>query len=214
MRLASLGILLAALLVGSAASAQDLGEVAVFGGIQFGGSIDVEDDSSSASGSANIEAGPSFGGLVAYRVNPDALVVLSYHQQRTKIDVTLNGTQPISGDFDASLGFLHFGGEVEVDTVYRFVPFFGLTVGATHVSPDAAGANTHWYFSGQLYGGAKIPITERLGIRAQLGLLTTVVHNDSAWVCGSVQGRGGCLVSADIGAAFQGNFTGGIYYQF
>jgi len=99
---------------------------------------------------------------------------------------------------DLKVGYLQIGGELG-GSISSVNLFFGITVGATHFTPDDG--NTEWFFSGTAYMGAKIPITKHLALRTQLRVLGTLIDSDSRWFCVSGGGGGGCVIAA-------GNFTG------
>ncbi len=171
-------VLLSSLLAGASAHAQQRSdhsrfEFAGLGGIQFGGSPELED----ASGSFDL--GPSFGGIASVRVSKEGLVAISYTRQRTRFVATWEGPGPTTSQtVDADVGYLHVGGELELPVHPHLVPFIGLSVGATHFTPRNPGA-TDWFFSGAFTGGLKVPVTKNFGLRGQMRLLGTLITGDS-----------------------------------
>ena len=207
-------LFLALLLVAAPTARAQTGiELSVFGGLQFGGEVDVEDTTAGLDGDIDLEPGPSYGAMLGYRVRKNQIIVLSYHRQQTDALVAFDGGGALASDFDTDIGFLQFGGEVDVPVTEHFVPFYGITLGAAHFSPDVTGVGDDWYFAGHGYVGVKVPITERIGIRTQLGMVATVIDDDSQFVCVSAGGLT-CLVSSDITALLQGNLSAGLYIRF
>ena len=188
-------------------SDQGLFEFTALGGIQFGGSPDL------VGFSGSLDSGPSFGGIAAVRVSDEGLVALSYTCQRTEFEVTSTGPVPIgSRSIDVNVGYLQLGGELELPVSPRLVPFIGLSVGTTHLTPRNAGA-TNWFFSGTFTGGLKVPITRHVGLRTQMRLLGTLITADSSFLCESDGGLK-CFISSDLSGMIQGDLMAGVYVTF
>ena len=96
----------------------------------------------------------------------------------------------------------------------HLVPFIGLGIGATHITPIDTDASTDWFFSFSAIGGLKIPIVKHVGIKAQIRYLGTVINSDASWFCASSGGLT-CGVSLDNTKILsQGDVTGGLYVSF
>lgn len=180
-------------------------EITALGGVGFGGSTDLE------LGDGSLDAGASYGAMLAARVRRDGLVALSYTRQRTEFDVALTGGG--SQRLDVDVGYVQFGGELEFHpTGRRIVPFIGLSLGASHFSPRGGG-RTEWFFAGTFTGGLKIPLTEHVGLRAQMRVMGTLIDGKSDIFC---VGAGGvtCVVAGSADGLFQGDALAGIYVTF
>ena len=77
--------------------------------------------------------------VLGYRVKDDGLLALSYTRQQPEFDTSLTGGGGQS--FDVDVGYVQFGGELELHLKRRWVPFIGLTIGASHFSPRNGGSS-------------------------------------------------------------------------
>jgi hypothetical protein len=184
-------------------------EITGFAGIQFGGEIE-----NNLGQKVNFDSDLSFGGMIGLRVDDDALIVVSYHRQRSNAHAMFP-TLPDPPPFDVDIGYLQIGGELELPLRPRIIPLIGLTVGATHFTPVDGNMGTSWYFSAVAYLGVKVPITKHFGLRSQISMLGTVINGDGSFLCGSGSSGSGCAIYAtDITGMIQGNFTAGAYFAF
>lgn len=172
-------------------------------GYQFGGELDFD------TAWANFDSAPNYGVMAGLRVNDYGLAVVSYHRQRSDTTLRIEGMP--DQKFDVDIGYLQIGGELEYPYRKRLVPFFGMTVGAVHLSPDVSGGETSWFFAGTAYAGLKVPVTKYFGLRTQIRMLGTAIGGDSEVLCVL---PGGCLVAADLNGMIQGDVTAGVYLAF
>jgi hypothetical protein len=181
--------------------------IGALGGYQWGGSVTFRD------GSASIDAGPTVGGQVGFKVSQNALAILSYHHQFTTATAIWLNDQRVqeSETVDIGVGYLQIGGQIEFPVNAHLVPLLGLTVGASYFSRSDDVKKTDWFFAAVFYGGLKIPVAKHFGFLTQLKLLTTVIANNSHTICVSYHG---CVVNLDVGAMVQGEISGGIYVAF
>jgi hypothetical protein len=184
-------------------------EITPMVGVTVGGSIDL------IGGKIEFDAGPSYGGMLGYRVRDDALVILSYHRESTTAHFNVfNPSSPLypSRSVDMDIGHLQIGGELDFSRRSRFSPLFGLTIGASHYSPDLANAERQWFFTAIAYGGATFRITKHVGLRAQARVIGTVISANTRWICGSPIG---CSFSMNgVDGVVQGDFSAGVYVAF
>ena len=108
------------------------------------------------------------------------------------LDSEVDGATP----FDMGVQYLHIGGIVSHPTAERVIPYFGMTVGATRFSPDAAGLDDETKFSFSVGGGLRIPITERFGVRFDARAFATVLDSEGDLFCVSEGGAGTCSIRA------------------
>jgi hypothetical protein len=179
-------------------------EITPLVGYQFGGEVDLVD------GKATIDSGPMLGAMLGLRVTNNSLAILSYQIQITDVTLRLDDSQDTE-KFDINIGYLQIGGELGGKASKNFEYVFGMTIGATHFSPQDDGS-TAWNFSGTVYLGGKYLITENFGIRSQIRMLGTVLDSDSSWLCASYQG---CLVVVDnVTGTIQGDISAGVFLSF
>lgn len=180
-------------------------ELSGLGGGQFGGNIDFD------GGSASLKAGPTAGGLIGVRVAPWALAVAGYHYQFSEAAVQYTDINRESITFDLAIGYLQIGGELEFDTRTIVRPYMGMTLGAMHFTPDLEDVGSDWNFAAALFGGLKVVLWRRFGLRLQVKGLITVLGNESESLC--FAGRG-CVVALDVSVMGQGEVSGGVYLAF
>jgi hypothetical protein len=185
----------------------DHAQITGLGGVQWGGALHA------AEGRVEIDSAPTYTVQAAVRTQEDGFVVLSYTRQSTVARIRFDDGRPGSR-FDLDVGYLQLGGELDVKRYRHLVPFIGLTLGATHLTPREPGAWTEWFFSGTATAGARIPITKNFGLRTQLRLLATLISGDTSVYCVS-SGGAACALSIDDAAGFvQGDLTAGLYVAF
>ena len=199
---------LVAILIGSATApltAQTIWEIAPTVGYRFGGTVNSE------TGKFAANDGFTWGATVGYRVKADGLVEFVYSRQATNIlfdpDTTVEFTVG-----DAVIEYFQFGGALEFGHNEKTKPFFVLTVGATHLSPESSGLGDDWRFS---FGGAlgvKTYLTQNFGLRAQARIWMTTLSSDTDFWCSL---PGGCVIHASNSVFFtQGEFSGGLMFAF
>lgn len=220
------GVMLSSLLPFSAALGQSKrhaeitkgqhAEITLLGGIQYGGAIDdlvLERGLQLGGGSGSFEWGPALMAIAGYRVGPDGLVTLSYSRQRTQFDAqTFFGGSYERSQISVDVGYVQFGGELEIPMNERVVPFIGLSLGASHFTPRRGGS-TNWFFAGAFTGGFKFRITDWIGVRTQMRLLATAIGSDSQVFCVSSGGIA-CVIAADLTGFIQGDLVAGLYVAF
>lgn len=112
-----------------------------------------------------------------------------YAKQATEVD----GAAPL----DMDIQYLHFGGVVNFTDVQPVVPYFGLTIGATHFSPDASGLDDETKFSVSVGTGLKYKFTKHIGVRFDVRAFVTMLDTDGSLFCVSTPTTGGaCAITA------------------
>lgn len=202
--LAAALILSSALFPGEAGAEWGL-EITPYAGYSIGGSFD--DNTTGAN--LDIKEGGSFGLVLDLSDSPDTQYELFYGFQRTK--VTGGGT--FGGDtlFDLDLHYLHVGGTY-MFTGDKVRPYIVGGLGATHFVPHGSGMNRKTYFSISLGGGAKVPISDRVGLRLEGRGLLTVLPDATEIFCVS-SGGAACRVSVKGDVLGQVLLTAGITFS-
>ena len=162
-------------------------EITPYAGYAIGGNF--EDNTTGTR--LDIREGGNFGLVLDLSDSPETQYELFYGFQRTK--VTGGGT--FGGDplFDLDIHYLHLGG------TYMFPgekirPYIAGGLGATHFVPNGSGLNPKTFFSLSLGGGAKIPISNRVGLRLEGRGLLTVLPDTTEIFC-VTSGGAACRVS-------------------
>jgi opacity protein-like surface antigen len=110
---------------------------------------------------------------------------------------------------DVKVEYLHVGA-IYAFNRGRVRPFFGGTVGATRLSPDAPGLNSDTNFSLGLAGGVKPFLTKHVGLRLEGRVFATQVDSDSAAFCTN----GSCRIFYDGDFLWQYTANAGIVIGF
>ena len=184
-------------------------EIGGYGAYLFGGTA--ESYSGALTNTASIESAPSYGGMIDFRVRPDALAEISYTRQSTEL--SLRQSDGSLSRYDMTAQYLQVGGllEFRIPRVDWVRPVFGGTIGATVFSANDAGHSyEEWRFSGILEGGVKFRVHEHFGLRLRGRMLVTFLTDGSALFCGG----GGCAYIYSGTAVLQGEVGGAAYIAF
>lgn len=182
-------------------------ELTALYGYQFGGQVDL-----STGGEIHLDDQPAFGFTLGVPIHGDRAtqVELSYtHQATTLLSQDYFQTQdtPL---FDMSVDYFQIGGSRGV-LRGKAMPFGYGAIGAAMFNPKGDTPDAEWLFSFSLGIGAKYYLSERMGLRAQFGLLIPMQWSEGSLWCGS----GGCAAGVSGGTTFgQGNVSGGLIFIF
>jgi hypothetical protein len=179
-------------------------ELTPFAGFRLGG--DFTDNTTGLD--LDVDEGESFGLILGLQATHESDYELFYSLQRTELE----GEEILSGDtvFELDIHYLHIGG------TYLFPgekvrPFIGGGLGLTYFSPDESGVDSEIYFSLSLGGGAKIPISKRLGLRFEGRGFLTILPDDTEIFCVS-SGGAACAVRVNGDVFGQVEFLAGISF--
>lgn len=131
----------------------------------------------------NVGNDMSFGGILSIEVDHLSFVELSY--LRTNTDAVTN--QILNNTFN--LGVEHYQvGVLREFSEGKVVPFAKLMLGTTRYVQTSKGNDRYWLFSVGFGGGAKVFLTERIGIRLHTNLMLPMQFSGGGFFCGT----GGC----------------------
>jgi hypothetical protein len=176
-------------------------ELTAFGGYRLGGRLEVED------GRLVMKSAASIGGVLGYRVSPDALLELTYAQQGTELEF-----QPTeSGDnvlvTDIVVRSLYLGGVYE-HGLGRVHPFAGLAAGLTRLEPELDSADEETRFSFHFSGGVRTDLSDRVGLKFTVrGLFSTPPDDGSTILCTD---ESTCYVQSGNSLISQFDFSAGL----
>ena len=197
-------LLSSVLFPGKAGAGREL-EITPYAGYAIGGGF--EDNTTGAK--LDTREGGNFGLILDLADSPDTQYELFYGFQRTKV----TGSGTFGGDplFDLDIHYLHLGG------TYMFPgdkvrPYIVGGLGATHLVPHGSGMNPKTYFSISLGGGARIPISDRVGIRFEGRGLLTILPDTTEIFCVSSGGTA-CRVRVKGDVLGQVLLTAGITFS-
>jgi hypothetical protein len=177
-------------------------ELTGMAGYQFGGSV------GTSVGDLHLDAGVPYGGILGFRVRPDALVEVSYSYMSSSIGVINRLNAPDTTLGDLTTHQIQIGGMVE-KLGGRVQPFGMGHLGMTIFDSKESQVGSETRFSAGLGGGLKIPTNSgRVGLRLQGRFWMTLFGSNGGFWCSL---PGACAVSVSGTALVQGEFTGGIY---
>lgn len=194
------------LLSTGAASAQEAKErrieVVGYGGVGFTGDLGISSDTQS--GNVSFDSAPVYGGLVGFRAQPNGYAYLSYSRMETTAYFRPSGGFDPSHEVDVTFDYFQVGGNLEAKRG-RFVPYLGLSIGATRMAAVDGGED--FSFSGVLDGGLKIMLLDFLDVRVIGRMPVNFVTGEAAALC---VGGAGCLVRYSGQPLLQGQFLLGV----
>ncbi|MET0988168.1 MAG: outer membrane beta-barrel protein [Steroidobacteraceae bacterium] len=95
---------------------------------------------------------------------------------------------------DMDIQYLQIGGTVAWADAERVIPYFGMTIGAAHLDPDLNGLDSATKFAFTIGAGIRVPISDRIGVRAEWRSYLTVLGSDSNLFCASAGGAATCAL--------------------
>jgi opacity protein-like surface antigen len=191
------------------ADAKPTAEVTGFAGYRMGGQFDVNDSTTGAENSVDLQDSGSWGVDIGIYRDATSFYELLYSQQSSDLD----SGDPTIKRADVKVEYFQFGGTImyPYDDNW-FVPYLSLTIGATRLDVQGAGSKSDTRFSGSLGGGVRIPISENFSMTAGLRGYLTAVDSNSEFLCVGTGGSANCLIKSSGSAFFQGEaligFTG------
>ena len=88
--------------------------------------------------------------------------------------------------------------------------FLGFSLGLTDLDAKEPGFGEDTRFAFSFYGGAKVALAERMGLRFQLQWVSTIIESDSEFFCSST---GFCFVAADSQSYDQFELSAGVVFK-
>lgn len=171
-------------------------------------SIDISPSSAYPSG-GNIDfgSGMSYGLTADINIRPGAQLELVWYRQDTSFDFTERG-QPTVTPFDVGVNYWHIGmlGGIPRGNVF---PYSSFTLGATQLDAKGVNADTIWKFSMAIALGAKVYVSEKIGLRLQARLIPTLLNSGAGlWF-----GTGGVGLTVGGEALWQFDLSAGLIIQ-
>ncbi|NCA86794.1 MAG: hypothetical protein EOM83_14705 [Clostridia bacterium] len=187
-------------------------EVSPFAGYMFGGSLKLYEGKLKAENAAN------YGVAVDFKIAPDMQIELMWTQMNTEAQFnTYYGYDNLATrKFDLNVGYIQIGSvrEMDFDKVH---PFAVVSLGTTYFIPSnvtyldgtPTDVDSEWKFSMTVGGGAKIWISDKVGIRLQGNLMLPMFWGGAGFTVGT----GGAGFTLGAGTSMvQGSFTGGLIF--
>jgi hypothetical protein len=172
----------------------------LFAGYQFGGSF--TDQTSGQS--VQLREGGSFGASLDFPLDDSSELQIFYNHQSTEFTPW---PYPNSSA-QLRLDYLHIGGTYFPDELGHGVYVVG-GLGATRMTPDAAGFDPATRISMNLGIGYLLPLSKNVGVRFEARGFATAIGSNVAVFC-----SGGCVAKLTASAVTQGDFLIGISARF
>jgi hypothetical protein len=191
---------LAAGLLCAAAPAAAQVSVTLFAG--YGGTSGI--DNATTSGSADVDSAAAYGVALGWPLDASRELELLYRQQSTALSPG-GGAAP----FDLTFRYLHIGGSVFVDGATNRGFYVVGGIGMTQFSPSTSGFGSEVKPSGNLGFGYRIPLGERIALKAEARGYATLVNSSGGFLC-----SGGCIAVLEADTVTQYEATIGLSARF
>lgn len=159
-----------------------------------------------------LDPGQWVGGALDFYLRRDIMLEVSYYY-RTGTITERSGTPWTPGRSgvigNQETNYLQAG---TIKTFRRdaIAPFLGGNVGLGWFSSDITGSSTSVFFTVSGVGGAKIYLTDHIGLRLQGRLLMPIFWGNIGFYCGG----GGCGAGAGGTGTVEGELSGGVFVSF
>lgn len=153
---------------------------------------------------------PTYAGILDINISPDAFVEVMYHNSvsNVRIEPYYGYGQPISSGLE--MHTIHVGGGRYFGNSEKVRPYALGTVGGTGYYLDSSEFRDVWKFSFGVAGGAKVYLSDRIGVRAQGRLQGNTFVNGLGIYCGT----GGCGVGVNSAAVMLAlDFSAGVFLK-
>jgi len=202
------------LLYPASSSAQGKFEITPFGGYMFGGKL------RTYQGDLKVQDNANYGLLINIAIAKDQKFEFFWSQMQTSADFRpYYGYEDLRANFDLNINYYQIGTVREVN-MDKIRPFGAFTLGAVYFNPKNTGSQDSpgyyniqdsWRFSVSLGGGAKIWLSDRIGIRLQGRLLMPLYFQGVSMYAGVGTGGASTGISVNSGVPIlQGDLTAGL----
>ena len=172
----------------------------LYAGYQFGGNFTDEKNGQTI----GVLEGRAFSASLDIPLDESSEFQIFYNHQSTEFTPWL---YPEFSD-KLRLDYLHIGGTYFPEEFNRGVYVVG-GVGATRMTPDAAGLNPATKLSMNLGIGYLLPLSKNVAVRFEARGLATLINSNTSVFC-----SGGCVVSLSGSGVTQGEFLIGLSARF
>jgi hypothetical protein len=177
-------------LVLTAFSASDLWaykfEITPFVGYRWGGRMDDGgyDVDNTFEESLEFTSGVNYGLIFDYFVKPQIGIEGFWDRENTELKLVNNGLGTERSLSEATIDYFHVGViMLPMPPDIRLQALFCFTVGATAIIPDDSSLETEWFTSAAIALGVRYFVTDRIGIRAQTRMVSSVITDSDHLFC-------------------------------
>jgi opacity protein-like surface antigen len=173
-------------------------EITPFAGYTWGG----EFTDTTTGNKLTVKDNASYGVMLDFKSTEESQIELYFSRQATRLESNASGFYAGKPLFDLDIDYYHIGGTALMGEG-KLRPFVVGTVGATYMAPKGEGLDSITKFSLSLGGGAKILITDHIGLRLEGRWFGTFFDGSGQAFCTSGQ----CLikVQGDVFSQFVAN---------
>jgi hypothetical protein len=172
----------------------------LYAGYQFGGNFTNQDTGESI----DLREGGSYAASLDFPLDQSSEFQIFYGHQATEFTPWPYPTTSAK----LRLDYLHIGGTYFPEELNRGVYVVG-GLGATRMTPDAAGLNPATKLSMNVGVGYLLPVSASFGVRFEARGLATMLGSNTAVFC-----SGGCVVHISGSGVLQGEFLVGLSARF
>jgi opacity protein-like surface antigen len=211
-RMTVVALLIVFMIVPAITIAQGKVEISPFVGYMFGGSLNFYE------GKLKAENNLNYGVAMDVKLAIDTQIELMWTQMGTtaQFEPYYGYSNLATNSFDMNVGYIQIGSVREFD-MDKVKPFGVFTLGTTYFIPknvtytdgEVVNIDPAWKFSMTLGGGAKIWLSDRVGIRLQGNLMLPMFWSSTGFAVGT--GGSGFYVGGGT-SMVQGDFTGGLIF--
>lgn len=181
-------------------------EITGFGGYMLG-----ETFNSVSAHEVYIHDGAAYGGSFAFYPEEHYDIALTYVRQSTKLDFYDYYSSDFAENVPVSVNYIMIGGDRnQVLSANGTSVFGGLNLGTVGLEAKDSYYKGVWKFAFDVHVGAKIFVTEVVGIRLQAGINFPVQYFGAAF---SLGGAGANASVGATGSVTQVNFLGGLIFR-
>jgi hypothetical protein len=161
-------------------------------------------DNATTSGSADVDSAAAYGVAFGWPLDASRELELLYRQQSTTL-APGGGAAP----FDLTIRHLHIGGSVFVEGASAQGFYVVGGVGLSQFSPSTSGYGSEVKPSANLGFGYRIPLGDRVAVKAEARGYATLVNSSGGFLC-----SGGCVAVLKADAVTQYEATIGLSARF
>jgi opacity protein-like surface antigen len=175
-------------------------EITPFAGYTWGGGF--TDTTTGDKLTANENS--NYGIMLDFKQTDESQIELYFSRQATRLESNASGFYAGTPLFDLNIDYYHIGGTALVgEGEGKVKPFVVGTIGATYMAPKGAGYDSVTKFSLGLGGGAKILITDHIGLRLEGRWFGTFFDGSGSAFCAN----GACAINVqgDVFSQFVAN---------
>lgn len=142
-------------------------------------------------GTFDVKDDISFGGLLSVEVDDMSYVELGYQRTNTQVVTSSYGDFLENGRADLAVEHYQVGMLREFQEG-KVVPFAKVSLGTTRYAQMSKGNKRYWLFSAGVGLGAKVFLTDNIGLRLHTNLMLPMEFSGGGIFCGIGGGGSGC----------------------